>query len=116
MEDEGSGDVEADHEEGDHYEAESAPVGGVLAGAIGEEFLLTGLAAGGAFTCGAEEEAKGRPEGGLLVHFCGGRTVSLRKISSRLASPNSPQRAWSEPLATSLPSLMMTAWEQSRVT
>ena len=113
---EGGCHVDADHEEGGHNEADSAPVGGVLTGAIGEEFLLTGLAAGGALARGTEQKAERAPEGGAVLHFWGGRAVSFRNISSRLASLKSRRRSSSEPLATSLPSLIITACEQRRVT
>jgi hypothetical protein len=56
------------HEGSAQNHTKAAPVGGVFAGAVGEEFLLPCLAAVCAFARGAEQQAERSPEGGLLAH------------------------------------------------
>src|SRR5258708_13880857 len=68
---------------------------------------------------GTKQQPHGGPESGRierLGHLWGGRAVSLRNISSRLSRPCALRSSSSDPLATTVPSLMMTAWEQSLVT
>ena len=71
---------------------------------------------------GAQQQENSPPVPGRVrmvggrVHPCGGRLVSLRKISSRLSCPNRARSSSSEPLAMRVPSLMITAWEHSLAT
>src|SRR5215472_1018237 len=108
------------HQKHGEREPDAGPTARFPRGTILEQFLLPLAAACCPFPRGTEQQAEGTPKtrrtDGFRDHDCGGRAVSFRKMSSRLASPKLERNSSREPLATTVPSLMMTACEQSRVT
>jgi hypothetical protein len=116
--------VQYGHEEDGDGDAEKTPVGGgLLAGALGEQLALPASAAVRAPARRAEQHPDRSPEADWRLrgedHDCAGRVVSRRKMSSSVSPACWPCCARSspiEPLATTVPSLMITAWEQRRVT
>jgi hypothetical protein len=116
--------VQYHHKEGGHGDAEEAPVCGcLLPAALVEQLALSPPAAIRTPSCRTQQHPDRAPEAGWRLrgegHDCAGRVVSRRKMSSSVSPGDwaccirsSPM----EPFAITVPSLMITAWEHSRVT
>ena len=115
-------DVECAQGDDREQEAHPGPVPRPLPGALPEQLRLAVPAVEPALPGDAQEHQHHAPGGRPDCHrptrlrHCGGRAVSARKTSSKLACPCARRSSSSEPWATTLPSLMITACEHSRVT
>src|SRR6266496_76632 len=82
-------DIEDSHEQNGEPEAYSAPIEGIFARTVLQQFPLAVSSSGRSLSCNAQQHSNGSPEGWRTRrgagHLWGGLVVSFRKISSSVA-------------------------------